>query len=264
MNFKTFTIIFLSALLTVLVSSPLQARSAIYDTLAKGSHWSLNVDGESGPLELLGGKGSRTPDGGWKMTMDVKWQGIPGTLRGHADGKNSEQRVILQLTRKNGLKVACEGYIARETDTFMAGITVIPAKPKPSHGAWFAQKILTPEKLRKEELDTGRRTRLAIPPIPARNVSAANLSSISGKATGPRADAAKVFFILLYGPDDEKALKAKGRFDELGNYSFTGLPRGKYKLVLDTRADIAVGPEPYFRYVKCSGTEVKNINFEFK
>jgi hypothetical protein len=89
-------------LVSVGLTAPLFATAMIYDILTKGSKWTLNVDGEVGTLKLLGGRGSRTSEGGWEMTMDVEWQGRAGTLRGWADGDNSEQRVTLDLDRSGG------------------------------------------------------------------------------------------------------------------------------------------------------------------
>ncbi len=263
---KVISVIFLSLLLLLSFSFQAQARSAIYDILAKGSKWQLNVDGEQGTLELLGGRGSRTADGGWQMSMEIRWQGNAGTLRATADGGNSEQRVILQVQRRNGLRVTCEGYVAQETDQFMAGETLHPAVPSAIHGAWYATAIKT-GKIRPETLDSGRiahEIKPSISPEIARAVSAANLSSISGKVFGPRVDAARVFFVILYGPDDLTKYRETSKFDENGCYSFTNLPRGKYKLVLDTKADIAVGPHPRFHIVDCVGAAVPEVNFELK
>ncbi len=132
---------FLISLFILAFPSLIMARAAIYDVLSKGSHWTLNVDGESGILNLLGGKGSRTPDGGWKMKMDIEWQGNSGILKAWADGENREQHVYMEVKRKNGLKVICEGYVAQETDQFMAGVTKHPARPSDIKGAWYATRI---------------------------------------------------------------------------------------------------------------------------
>ena len=92
---KICLIILLSiSLLFFAFSSQVQARAEIYNILTKGSKWVLNVDGEVGILELLGGRGSRTRDWGWKMNMEIRWQNNPGTLKAWADGRNIEQRVI--------------------------------------------------------------------------------------------------------------------------------------------------------------------------
>ncbi len=88
--------------------------------------------------------------------------------------------------------------------------------------------------------------------------------SITGKVFGPGAYAAKVFFVILYGPNDFKVFREKKNFDASGVYQFTGLPNGQYKLVVTTKADIAVGPHPYFRIAECNGGTVTDMDFELK
>ena len=114
-----------------------EARPLIQDILSKGSMWMLNIDGEQDRLILRGGKGSRTSSGGFKLKYRVVWGGHSGVLTGSSDGKNSSQFVKLELTRKNGIKVACRGYIAQETDNFMAGTCGSKTVP----GAWYALNI---------------------------------------------------------------------------------------------------------------------------
>lgn len=138
---RTFLMILLvNSVLLFTASSQVQARTEIQNILTKGSKWTLNVDGEVGTLELLGGRGSRTSDGGWKMTMDIEWQGNRGTLKAWADGENREQHVILEVQKKNGIRVTCEGYIAQYTERFMAGISKYRALPQDIRGAWFATR----------------------------------------------------------------------------------------------------------------------------
>jgi hypothetical protein len=278
---KCVSIFSLIFLLLVGLSSPVEARSMIYDILAKGSQWSLNVDGETGTLELLGGRGSRTRDGGWVMTMDINWQGNPGTLRAQADGGNTEQHVALAVQRRNGLKVNCEGYIAMETDRFMAGITRHAARPGDLHGAWYATLLKSGPRM-------SDRTPTEEPEKPAEPVSstavvkpagkivrergvqripvtvAAPTGSISGKVYGAGMYAAKVFHVSLYGPDDFKRFRETKKFDASGGYTFTGLAGGKYRIVVDTKADIAIGPHPPYRVVECKGDAVREVNFELK
>ncbi|NIM16737.1 MAG: hypothetical protein GTO45_32510 [Candidatus Aminicenantes bacterium] len=266
MRKKWFLVFLLSFLLLVVASPLVQARSMIYDILAKGSQWTLNVDGEVGTLELLGGKGSRTRDGGWVMTMEIQWQNNPGTLRAQADGKNSEQHVVLRVERKNGLKVNCEGYIAMETDRFMAGITRHAARPRDLHGAWYATLL-------KEGRKPGGGKPAAKPEKPAIKIVEKHkiapfvikgTGSISGRVYGRGLKAANVFFVSLYGPNDFKTFRETKRFDASGSYTFKGLPNGKYKVVVGTKADIAIGPHPRYRIVKCKGGAIKNVNFELK
>jgi hypothetical protein len=273
--FSIFSLIFL---LLVGLSSPVGARSMIDDILAKGSRWTLNVDGEEGTLELLGGRGSRTPDNGWVMTMDISWQGNPGTLRAQADGGNTEQQVALAVQHRNGLRVNCEGYIAMETDRFMAGITRHPAQPNALHGAWYATLLKSGKSMsdRTPAEEPGKPAE----PVPSvsevkpvdRNIQVRRIppvvvtgtGSVSGKIYGPGMYAAKVFHVSLYGPDDFKQFKETKKFDDSGSYTFTGLTPGKYRIVVDTKADIAIGPHPSYQVVECKENAVQDVNFELK
>ncbi len=260
------------------LSTPVEARTMIYDILSKGSQWTLNVDGEEGTLELLGGSGSRTTDNGWVMTMEIRWQGNPGTLRAQADGGNTEQQVALAVQRRNGLGVNCEGYIAMETDRFMAGITRHPSRYDALRGAWYATLLKSGKSLsdRRPTEETGKPTEPVSPvtgikPVD-RNIRESSIpplvvtgtGSVSGKVYGPGMSAAKVFHVSLYGPDDIKRFKETKKFDASGSYTFTGLTPGKYRLVVDTKADIAIGPHPPFQVVECKGNAVRDVNFELK
>ena len=46
--------------------------------------------------------------------------------------------------------------------------------------------------------------------------------------------------------------------------SFRNLPNGRYRLVVDTRADTAVGPSPSQRIVGCQAAGAAEVNFEFR
>jgi hypothetical protein len=88
--------------------------------------------------------------------------------------------------------------------------------------------------------------------------------SISGRAYGSGVDKAPVFHVSLYGPDDPQAHRATRPFDASGRYTFTGLPPGRYRLIVDTRADTWVGPHPASRDVDCRGGAETGIDFELK
>lgn len=275
---KKYFILFSSIFsLLCLFSLHIQARTMIYDTLSKHSEWTLDVDGETGTLELLGGSGSKTASGGWEMTSEITWQETPGVLKAWADGANAEQHVILEVQRKNGIKVTLDGYIARETDKFMAGAAIYGAVPKAVHGAWYAVKHIKETDI----LDTGRRVSETRPlrpaeikpPLlqprqpPAQTAPVEETSgrcSISGKVYGSGLQAAKVFFISLYGPNNLSQHRATKKFDAAGNYMFADLPAGKYKLRVDTKADTVIGPHPAFREVECVSDAITGIDFELK
>lgn len=93
---------------------------------------------------------------------------------------------------------------------------------------------------------------------------AAGAGSISGKAYGSGAGSARVFAVALYGPDDLSLHRETKSFDTSGRYRFTGLPPGRYRLVVDAKADIAYGAQPKSRTVDCRNQAVQNIDFEIK
>jgi hypothetical protein len=87
---------------------------------------------------------------------------------------------------------------------------------------------------------------------------------LTGRAVGPRADVADVFFANIYGPDDKNLFRETAHFDRSGSFHSSGLPDGEYWLVLDTRGDLAVGVEPRQRTVRCSGGKAPEIVFELR
>jgi hypothetical protein len=93
---------------------------------------------------------------------------------------------------------------------------------------------------------------------------AVGTGSISGKAYGSGAGSARVFFVALYGPDDLSLYRETKSFDASGRYGFTSLPPGRYRLVVDTKADIAYGAYPNSRTVDCRNQAIQNIDFEIK
>lgn len=113
-----------------------EARNHIHDVLAKGSQWTLNVDGEEATLTLLGGKGRQLLNGGFEVSYEIDFGGRKGTLEGVSDAKNVSQWVSIELTLKDGVKVTCHGFVAQETDDLMAGTCGDKVAP----GAWYATR----------------------------------------------------------------------------------------------------------------------------
>jgi len=94
--------------------------------------------------------------------------------------------------------------------------------------------------------------------------SQAATCSISGMVRGPGVELASVFRVSLYGPDDLRTVKETRPFDASGRYTFTGLAPGRYRVGVDTKADVMVGPHPPYRSVDCHGGAVTGIDFELK
>ena len=88
--------------------------------------------------------------------------------------------------------------------------------------------------------------------------------SIAGAATGPRAAVTSAFKLMLFGPDDDKRLRANGPMGS-GQFKFTDLPPGRYVLVPDTKADVAVTITPPRAVVTCRpGAALTGVNFDFR
>lgn len=128
--------ILITIALLAIAAPDVYAKPHIHTILAKGSQWTLNVNGDQAKLTLLGGKGGQISGGGFEVFYNVDWGGQKGTLSGVSDAKNSRQAVTLELTRRNGIKVTCNGFIAQETDEFMAGVCGTVAR-----GAFYATRV---------------------------------------------------------------------------------------------------------------------------
>ena len=337
----------------LLVSPGVEARPHISDTLAKGSQWNLNVDGVTGILKLLGGRGGITNDGGWEMEMDVEWDGRPGTLSATSDDSNGLQRVSMELRHVNSMPVNCTGYIALRSDNMMAGTSsngvargawyatlisdtavlplpavLVPVKPdtqdpKPSArvpagpkieagvtpfspdskekvkftarakgpARLFAVTIYVNDKMAKscpnssctyvggpyspgklswsvsakdhnnQSSNTGKKI-LKITAAMAPERTQTGKCQISGKATGSGKDKASLFTVFL---SKGGSVQKTTRFSSPGNYSFSKLAAGTYNISLDSKADLAISPQPRSRTVTCGSSGTKSgQDFEFR
>lgn len=105
------------------------------------------------------------------------------------------------------------------------------------------------------------------PPVPPKGPAGppnpSGSCSISGAATGPRADVVKVFALVLYGPDNDRRMRARHPFGG-GAFTFRNLPDGQYVIVPDTKADVAVRITPRRQVVHCRGGAVTGVNFDFR
>jgi hypothetical protein len=107
-------------------------------------------------------------------------------------------------------------------------------------------------------INQGRDSEVAIVPG-----SVAGSCAVSGAATGPRANVAKVFGIALFGPDDDARLRERQPLGS-GRFSFANLPDGRYLLVAGTSADVSVHVNPPRRVVTCRGEAIGGIDFDFR
>jgi hypothetical protein len=256
------------------LAAPLFARSMIHDILAKGSEWTLNVDGEVGTLTLLGGRGSRTSDGGWEMTMDVEWQGNPGTLNGWQDGENREQRVALELVRRSGIPVTLSGYIARETDAFMAGTSRSAARPEDIEGAWYATRGTraaaagdggTRGESGSDEEKPGTVTpavavgevSVRVPAIETERPAVATCR-VAGRVSGEKRF---VGGVAVYSSDPRRQLQ-KADLAPDGTYRLRPLPDGVYTIRPLAGGKFDLRSSPRSRNIRCRGSQAHRADFE--
>ena len=101
-----------------------------------------------------------------------------------------------------------------------------------------------------------------VPPVVLAPSPVSASCTISGAATGPRADVAKVFQLVLYGPDNDRLVRGRTPFGQA--YLFQNLPDGRYVIVPDTKADVAVTLTPRRQVVQCRGGSLTGTNFDFR
>jgi hypothetical protein len=87
---------------------------------------------------------------------------------------------------------------------------------------------------------------------------------ITGKAFGSKKDVAKVFVLNLYGPDDTSVFRESTRFAADGSFRFAALPAGRYRIVVDTSADVYVESAPRQQTIQCQVGVVEAMNIEFR
>jgi hypothetical protein len=106
---------------------------AIERALARGTEWSLNVDGKAGPMTVVRPLGARA--GGRERSVAVRWQKDgTGTLIIKDNEAQAVQSVQLKLAFRTGAGYECRGYISRQHTLFMGGT----CSQGRSQSAWFA------------------------------------------------------------------------------------------------------------------------------
>jgi len=121
----------------LLLATPLHTQQQFIDVLAKGSEWTLQVNGETATLRLLGGRGGRTADGGFELEYQVVWGDVDGALHAVSDASQDVRRVTLDLTYASGAHLQCQGFLARGSDDMMAGT----CGGRDAPGAWYAVRV---------------------------------------------------------------------------------------------------------------------------
>jgi hypothetical protein len=87
---------------------------------------------------------------------------------------------------------------------------------------------------------------------------------IVGRAFGPKRDVARVFVLNLYGPDDTSSFREAARFASDGAFRFDSLPAGRYRIAVDTQADVYVETAPRQQTVLCRDGIVEAMSIEFR
>ena len=103
----------------------------------------------------------------------------------------------------------------------------------------------------------------APPPPPTKPTTTPGSCVISVAATGPRADVARLYQLVLRGPDSMTVVKGRQPFGS-GRVTFSDLPDGRYLLTLDTKADVSVTISPRRHDVVCTGGSAVERVFEFR
>lgn len=100
---------------------------------------------------------------------------------------------------------------------------------------------------------------LDFPEVPDRQGSC----TITGSAYGLKSSEARVFHISLYGPDASGSFRQNTRFSNMGQYRFSQLPPGRYRLVIDSIADSGITVQPGSTVVHCQGSQTATAHFQF-
>ena len=98
------------------------------------------------------------------------------------------------------------------------------------------------------------------PPPPSPPVSVIRRGTISGVVFGAEIGC----YIHLYGPNNLSVQRDFLFIRRPGNYSFTDLPDGRYRINVSIAGDAYVGAYPPSRTVECRGGRISNINFELR
>jgi hypothetical protein len=124
-------------------------------------------------------------------------------------------------------------------------------------GIWTA--TCSPGRMPFDAPASGQRPPPGPPPMGNPNAAPCAIAVV---AAGPRADLAKIYQLVLRGPDSLTAVKGRQPFGR-GRVIFADLPPGRYVLTLDTKADVSVSITPRRHDVVCAGASVEKV-FEFR
>jgi hypothetical protein len=83
------------------------------------------------------------------------------------------------------------------------------------------------------------------------------------RATGPQANRASVFFVVVSRSDDPGRSVATKPFTNAGTAEFDDLPEGRFRVRVDTRADIPVRVRPSSQDVTCREGQLAEAVFGF-
>jgi len=258
-------------LLAALVA-PAQARPPIHEVLAKGSEWLLNVDGESGLLRVVGGQASPGQGGGWSVTLDVSWNGRPGTLEGRSFADEKVQAVTLNLTDAGGTKFTARGYIARESSNFMAGFSTYRTGARDVNGAWYALRQDSGAAPAPSPPAASAGDAAGAPPAvpgaeagtpagtasPADQQAAVRLCRVVGTITGKLNLVGRV--AAYAGDTDRQVATIRPHSD--GSFELEPLPDGRYRVTPLPAGPFELVVAPQLRRVDCEGPQEHRLEFQ--
>lgn len=95
-------------------------------------------------------------------------------------------------------------------------------------------------------------------------------SVITGAAKGSSASRAVLYSVTLYGPNDLAVTRAVTKFDNAGRFVFSGLPEGRYRIVISPdpgKADIGIELKPPPQsgsLIDCTRGETQHLDIFFE
>lgn len=128
------------ALAAAILTVPAYAAE-LSDLFDKGTQWHLTIDDWDGPMVVQDLKVSSSKSDPVVLNATVGWQGQQGRLTVSEYTRDPRRSVLLIISLPNGEDVEAEGFMARESDAFMAGPTRFATDDVTYFGAWYATRF---------------------------------------------------------------------------------------------------------------------------
>jgi len=109
----------------------------------KGAQWQLTLDDWDGPMVVQDQRLTTDKSGMKLLSSSVMWKNRRGKLDVREYTRDPRRAIFLAIELPNGESIEAEGFLARESDTFMAGVTRHATKTDTYFGAWYARRAST-------------------------------------------------------------------------------------------------------------------------